>query len=77
MTEWLDFKEGKAANKQIGGTHYKELKYQPLDSAIGNNLGPAEFLVLRYICRHRQKGGVEDIDKAIHTLEMLREREYG
>jgi len=67
----------KATNKQIGGSHYKDLKYQPLTVAIGNNLGPHEFLVFRYICRHRKKDGVIDIDKAIHTLQMLKEEMYG
>ena len=30
----------------------------------------------KYICRHSQKGGIQDIEKAIHYLEMVKERDY-
>lgn len=65
-----------AQERQIGGNHYATMKIQPLEFAHANGLGFAEGLVLKYICRHRQKNGREDLDKAIHVLEILRDMEY-
>lgn len=67
----------KATNKQIGGNHYKDMKYQPMDFAYDNNLGAHQYDIIKYVCRYKTKGGEEDLDKAIHVLEMLKEREYG
>jgi len=36
----------------------------------------AEANAIKYICRHSKKGGIQDIDKAIHYLEMVKERDY-
>lgn len=65
-----------ALSRQEGGGHYKDLPIQPIVYAYHNRLGPHELLVLRYITRHRNKGGAKDIRKAIHSLEMLLEMEY-
>jgi hypothetical protein len=40
-------------------------------------LTPVSHTAIKYICRYKDKNGVEDIDKAIHTLELLKEIEYG
>jgi hypothetical protein len=37
----------------------------------------AEGNVVKYVCRHKHKGGRDDIKKAIHYLEMIIERDYG
>ena len=66
----------KATNKQVGGDHYKDMQYQPMDFAYDNNLGAHQYDVIKYICRYKTKGGKEDLDKAIHVIEMLKEREY-
>ena len=63
--------------KQISGTHYMYMKIQPAEFVNKNKLLFAEGNAIKYICRHSQKGGVEDIDKAIHYLEMIKERDYG
>ena len=63
-------------NKQVGGSHYKDMAIQPADFINKNNLPFAEGNAIKYICRHSTKGGVEDIDKAIHYLEMIKERDY-
>lgn len=64
-----------AYDKQVGGDHYKKMAIQPLEYAMANKLGPAETLCLRYISRWRNKNGIEDIDKAIHCLQLLKEFE--
>jgi len=67
----------KAYDKQIGGSHYQKYKIQPSKFVVENELLYPEGCAIKYICRHSQKGGVEDIDKAIHYLEMIKQRDYG
>lgn len=66
----------KASEKQVNGTHYKDLAIQPSDYIVGNDLGWYEGNAVKYITRHRAKGGKQDVLKAIHYLELLLEREY-
>ena len=63
-------------DKQISGGHYIGFKIQPAKFINDNKLLFAEGNAIKYICRHSYKGGVEDIDKAIHYLEMIKERDY-
>ena len=63
--------------KQVSGTHYMYMEIQPADFINKNKLLFAEGNAIKYICRHSKKGGVEDIDKAIHYLEMIKQRDYG
>lgn len=58
-------------DRQEGGGHYKALAIQPGRYNIANGLGWAEGSVVHYVTRWREKGGVEDLRKAIHTLELL------
>ena len=50
---------------------------QPGTFIYKNNLNWFEGNAVKYICRHRLKNGEQDIDKAIHYLELLKEEEYG
>ncbi len=65
-----------AKTKQVGGEHYKDLKYQPGPFCEGNKLTHYESNVIKYVCRHRTKGGKMDLEKAIHYLELLIEENY-
>ena len=62
--------------KQVGGSHYMYMEIQPAEFINKNKLLFAEGNAIKYICRHSQKGGIQDIDKAIHYLEMVKERDY-
>ena len=62
--------------KQIGGSHYKNMKIPPSKFINDNNLLFAEGNAIKYICRHAHKGGKEDLKKAIHYIEMIIERDY-
>ena len=64
-----------ALSKQISGTHYKELKIQPVEYIHANNIPFIEGSVIKYISRWRSKGGVADLEKAKHFIEMLIELE--
>ena len=63
-------------NKQVGGSHYKDMPIQPVEYAQRNNLNFIEGCVIKYVSRHRSKNGAEDIEKAIHFLNLLLEIEY-
>ena len=62
--------------KQVGGSHYLKMKIQPSEFANKNNLPFAEGNAIKYICRHKYKGGKEDLKKAKHYIEMIEERDY-
>ena len=65
-----------AYKKQVGGSHYKDMKIQASQFINENRLPFAEGSAIKYICRHALKGKEQDIDKAIHYLEMIKERDY-
>jgi hypothetical protein len=61
---------------QVGGGHYIKFAIQPIEFIMGNNLPYAEGNVIKYTCRHSLKGGKEDLEKAIHYLNMVLQRDY-
>ena len=67
----------KVYNKQVGGTHYKDMKIQPSEFINKNKLQFAEGNAIKYICRHSSKGEVQDLEKAKHYIDMIIERDYG
>ena len=62
--------------KQIGGTHYKDMKIQPSEFINKNKLQFAEGNAIKYICRHASKGEVQDLEKAKHYIDMIIDRDY-
>ena len=66
----------KVYKKQIGGSHYKDMKIQPAQFINENNLPFAEGNAIKYICRHQHKGEVQDLEKAKHYIDMIIERDY-
>ena len=62
--------------KQIGGSHYKNMKIQPSKFINDNKLLFAEGNAIKYICRHKQKGERQDLEKAKHYIDMILERDY-
>ena len=63
-------------DKQVGGSHYQNFTIQPAEFVNKNKLLFAEGNAIKYICRHKLKGKQKDIEKAIHYLEMILERDY-
>lgn len=63
-----------ANDKQLGGKHY-QLPIQPWDYVLANNLGYCEGTAIKYLTRWKNKGGIEDLRKAIHFIEKLIEFE--
>ena len=64
-------------DNQVGGDHYKKYKIQPSEFINKNKLLFAEGNAIKYIMRHPHKGsGKQDLEKAIHYIEMIIERDY-
>lgn len=66
-----------ALNIQVGGSHYKQWPIQPVEFISKNKIGYCEGNVIKYVCRHEHKNGVDDLDKAIHYLQLIKELKYG
>jgi len=64
-----------AKNQQIAGSHYKEMAIQPVEFVYKNNIPFIEGCIIKYICRHKRKNGVEDLKKARHFIDLLIEFE--
>jgi hypothetical protein len=63
--------ENKSLEKQVGGSHYKNMSIQPVEFILANELGFCEGNIIKYTCRYKQKGGVQDLEKVIHYTQML------
>ena len=57
--------------KQIGGDHYHNRTIQPIEYILANDMNFCEGCVIKYVTRWREKGGVEDLRKAMHYLQFL------
>jgi len=55
---------------QHGGTHYKKLGMQPVEFIAANTWDFFSGSVLKYLTRWRDKGGTEDLKKALHFAQM-------
>lgn len=64
-----------AFDTQVGGSHYKNLPIQPLEFIVKNGLDFLQGCVVKYVVRYKLKGGIEDLQKARHYLDMMIELE--
>ena len=63
-------------NTQVGGSHYKDMAIQPWQAmeawlTAEEYRGYHKGVAIAYLARERDKGGTEDIKKAIHHLQRL------
>jgi len=66
-----------ALDIQEGGDHYKSLTIQPVEYMIANGIPFVEGCCIKYLTRWRAKGGVSDLRKARHLIDILIEHEEG
>lgn len=66
----------KASQTQQGGDHYKKYVIQPTEFIHRNEIGFIEGNVIKYVLRHRDKNGKQDLLKAKHYIDLLLEYEY-
>lgn len=64
-----------ALDVQVAGNHYKQLKIQPVEYIHANNIPYLEGNIIKYATRWRGKGGVEDLRKIKHYVDLLIELE--
>jgi hypothetical protein len=62
-------------DRQVAGSHYKDQPIQPVEYIHANALGYFEGNVVKYVSRWRKKGGVADLEKAKHYIDLLIELE--
>ena len=62
--------------ENVSPDYYARYDIEPISFIMRNNIPYAEGNVIKYVLRHDMKGGVEDIDKAIRYLEMIKEEKY-
>jgi len=65
-----------ALDKQESGDHYMKCSIQPIEYIFANNLGFIEGNIVKYVTRHKNKNGANDIKKIIHYCELLLQLEY-
>ena len=70
--------ESSANDKQVGGTHYRDMVVQPWE-VIQAVLSRAEFIgylrgnIIKYIMRQGKKEGSDDAGKLKHYIEKYKE----
>lgn len=64
-----------ALDKQSGGDHYTSMPLQPVEFILANSIPFIEGCVIKYVSRWRSKGGIQDLEKARHFLDILIEYE--
>ena len=69
-----------ASDRQVGGDHYKNLALQPFEFIERNGLGYGVGNVIKYLCtyknKHKINGGIEDLKKARHYIDLLIDLEH-
>lgn len=63
-----------ANDRQVGGAHYAK-PIQHWDYVVAQGLGYFEGQITKYVSRWRDKGGIQDLEKARHFLDKLIEVE--
>lgn len=66
----------KASETQVGGGHYAKYKIQPTEFIHANGVPFIEGNVIKYVMRHKEKNGIEDLKKARHYIDLLIQFEY-
>ena len=71
-----DFEVPRATSVQVGGGHYSKYKIQPTEFIHANNVPFIEGNIIKYVLRHKDKNGIEDLKKAKHYIDLLIQFEY-
>lgn len=57
--------------------HYAQQGIEPIDYIEANSLNFSEGNIIKYVTRHRKKGGKKDLLKARWYINRLIKTEYG
>lgn len=66
-----------ALENQIGGSHYKNFKIQPIEFITANKLSFLQGCIIKRICRYGLEGGkgIQDLEKIGHEIDLIIELE--
>lgn len=64
-----------ALDTQVDGNHYCRHKIQPVEFIHANNIPFIEGCIIKYVTRWRDKGGIRDLEKIKHFVDLLIELE--
>lgn len=64
-----------ALDVQIGGEHYRKHPIQTVEFLHANKVPFIEGNCIKYLMRWRDKGGVADLEKVKHYIDLLVELE--
>ena len=67
---------GNPLSEQIGGSHYKDFKIQPVEFIEANKLSFLQGCIIKRVLRFKGKNGLEDIKKGIHEFKLIAKLEY-
>ena len=70
MTDKDIFKDSFPQERQVGGSHYKLFNIQPFEFISKNELSFFQGCVVKYVCRYKNKNGIQDLEKIIHYCEV-------
>ena len=62
---------------QQSGDHYNKRGIQPVEYGIVNNLSFPQVNIVKYVTRHEDKNGIDDLAKSIHYHFFEALRVYG
>ena len=70
MTDKDIFKDSFPQERQVGVSHYKSFHIQPYEFISKNELSFFQGCVVKYVCRYKNKNGIQDLEKIIHYCEL-------
>lgn len=60
----------KATEIQVGGSHYKDMAFQPIELITALRCSFIQGCIIKYISRYKAKNGAQDIKKCIHYAQL-------
>lgn len=63
-----------ANERQVGGTHYMSRDYQHWDFVTDIKLPYLLGVATKYVSRHKEKNGKQDLEKSLHYIDKAEER---
>lgn len=64
--------ENNVLKQQIGGNHYKDMTFQPIELISRLKCSFIQGCIIKYISRYKNKNGKQDIEKCIHYAQLAK-----
>ena len=71
MRDWGDGNIPAKRDPITQPAHYTKGRIEVLDAIMALGLDPCEANVVKYVCRHRMKGGIVDLKKAREYINLM------